>query len=184
VTLSKSKKKFGEWRKKLRETLDTEKSNLASLPEQCRWFRYWGEKLRHEEPERYAEIEGVEIELLSKVADVLSKNYLSYLKKAQKHRKGTKIRLTEIMRYVYYFGNYAYSNYIASAKEDKARKILQTFWNTYQRELTDSAEKLNDSQVLWLLRLIKQSKDQGIEIESRSITRNFPQGLLYEVGVF
>lgn len=163
---------FKKWMQKIRLLLKTkDKSALNRLPEACRWLRYWGTKLREEEPSNYAKVERIEKDLLSKAGDALQSSYLSYLKKAQTHRKGTKVRLTEILRYVYHYGNYVHSCFIAGEKEDKARETLGSFWKDYLNEITDYVESLNDDQIRWLLRLIKQSREVGVKIQNQLVSK-------------
>ena len=109
--------------------------------------------------------------LLNKSAKALYKDYLNYLERAKKHRRGAKIRLTEISRFAYYYGNYVHSCFIAAGREDIAKKILESFWKTQLDELIEYVDKLDDDQVRWILRLAKQSRDVGIEIEQQLISK-------------
>ena len=164
-TLLKPEKKFKEWADKIQDILATKsESKLDSLPEKCRWLRYWGNKLREDNSCNYKEFERIETKLLGKVAYILNNHYSTYLKKAENHRKGTKVRLNEILRYVYRYGYYVHSCFITAGKKSKTKKILQSFWNIYEKELSSYLNKLDDSQIEWLSRLIKQSQSMGIEI--------------------
>lgn len=169
--MPKAQEKFKEWTQKVRASLKTKsQSALNRLPEECKWLRYWGKKLRDEEPTSYVEAERIEMDLLSEAADALHNSYLSYLKKAQRHKKGTKVRLTEILRYVYYYGNYVHSCFIEGGKEDKAKKILRSFWKIHAKEVVEYMKNLDDHQIMWLLRLAKQSRDVGAKIEDQWIS--------------
>ena len=118
-------------------------------------MRYWGKKLEDEEPEIYAKLREVEMELLGKAAEALGNDYLRYLKRAEEHRKGTKVRLYEIMRYVYHYGNYVHPCLLASGNEQKARETLRSFWGNYEEEIGKCLDLIEDKQQFhWLMRLI------------------------------
>jgi len=169
---SKAQKKFEEWSQKVRLLLkNKDESALNRLPMDCRWLQYWGRKLREQEPSDYLKVEKIEMDLLSESANALHSSYLSFLKKAQRHKKGTKIRLVEILRYAYYYGNYAHAFFIAGGKEEKAKKILSSFWRSYLDEIVEYKELLEDYQIMWILRLAKHSRDLGIKLEDRLFSK-------------
>jgi len=170
--LYRARRKFDEWAKRVRASLrNKSKTALNRLPEECRWLRYWGAKLRDEEPSSYREIEKIEMDLLNKSAKALYKDYLGYLEKAKKHGRGTKIRLTEISRFAYYYGNYVHSCFIAAGRKDTARKVLESFWKTQINEIIEYADGLEENQVQWILRIAKQSRDVGLKIDQQWISK-------------
>lgn len=170
--LSKAHRKFNEWAQKVRSSLETkDESALNRLPVECRWLRFWGTKLRDEEPSSYTKVERTEMDLLSESADTLHSRYLSFLKEAQRHKRGTKVRLTEILRYAYYYSNYVHSCFIAGGKEGKAKKILRSFWKAHLNEIVEYREHLEDDQIKWVLRLAKQARDVGVELEDKWISK-------------
>lgn len=165
-------KKFTEWADKIKEILETENnSKIDSLPEKCRWLKYWSEKLEKENDCRYKEFETTKKTLLGNVADVLNTHYSSYLKKAETHKKGTKVRLREILRYVYSYSNYVHGCYLIAQKKSTTEKILKKFWEKYQTELISYFDKIEDYQIGWLARLVKQSENIGLVI-SDDLTSN------------
>jgi hypothetical protein len=169
--LSKNRKKFDEWLQKVRSILKSaDKSSLNELPTDFKFLRYWGEKLKIEDPKDFATTEKAYMSLACEVGDALNSDYLSFLKKAEKHAKGTKARLVEILRYVYYYSNYAHDCFIEGGQENQAKKILKPFWRAYGNEIIENKELLHDFQIDSVLRLVKQSRDVGIEIKNEWVS--------------
>lgn len=170
--LSSKLKKFNEWAEKVDSLLErNDESALNYLPIACKWLRYWAEKLENEEPKNYAKIKEILPELLSKSASRLHLNYLSYLEKVKKHRRGTKVRLDEILRYAYYYKTYVHSNFIKSKKKEEARKILESFWDLHFNEIVEYRKLLDDQQILWMMQLAEQSEEVGIELDSQRFSK-------------
>ncbi len=55
----------------------------------------------------------------------LHRGYLNYLKMAEKHRKGTKARLTDILRYIYYCSQDVYPCFIEAEMEETTEKLMK-----------------------------------------------------------
>lgn len=169
---SKTQEKFKKWAEKVRLTLSADdESALDALPTEIQWLQYWTEKLRHEEPRVYAKIEKTEIKLKSESARRLNSNYLGFLKKAQKHKKGTKVRINDVLRYAYHYSNYVHPSFIAGRREDQAKKTLESFWESYLKEIVRYRNLLEDYQIEWILRLVGQSRDVGLKIDDRQISK-------------
>lgn len=168
---SRTRKKYDEWIQKVRSHLNRkDKASLDELAIDCRYLRYWGQKLRKEEPESFAKIEKLHMRFNGQIGQTLHNDYSGFLKKAQKHGRGTKARLAEILRYVYYYGNYAHECFIEAGEEEEAAKILQSFWDLYGSEIMKYRDRLEDFQIDSVLRLAKHSVDIGIKIESQWIS--------------
>jgi hypothetical protein len=166
-----SQKKFDEWSAKIHSSLKKgSKSALGRLPDACRWLQYWGAKLRQEKPECYAKVERIEMRLLGQSAVALHKDYLSYLKMAQKHKTGTKARMVEILRYVYHYGNYVHPCLVSAGMENEAKEILGSFWKRYLGEIRDNKETLEDFQIQWILRLVKATRDLRIGVDGEFVS--------------
>lgn len=169
---SKEQRKFYEWVEKIRLVLETDdESTLNALPQKIRWLQYWGEKLRKKEQRTYEKVKKIEIGLKIECGERLHSNFLSYLKKAQKHKEGTKVRLTEIIRYAYHYSNYAHSCFIDGQREDQAKEILNAFWRAYLDEMAKYRKLLEDYQIDWILQLAKQSRDVGLELDEQQLSK-------------
>ena len=168
---SKTRKKFDEWFEKVSSNLKRQdEAILSELPSDCRFLRYWAEKLRREEPEIFAKKEKAYMSLNSQVGQQLHGDYMNYLTRAERHRKGTKVRLNEILRYVYYYGNYAHECLIEGGAEEYVRNILKFFWDVYGTEIMKYGDRLEDFQISSVLRLARQSSNLGIEIQNQLIS--------------
>lgn len=169
---SRAQRKFNEWAEKVRVTLQSDdETALNSLPTKVRWLHYWGQKLRKKEPRIYVQVEKTEVDLVGKSGIKLNDSYLSYLKKAQRHKKGTKVRLVEIQRYAYHYSNYAHTFLIAGRKENEAKEILKSYWGSYLNEIVRHRKLLEDYQIEWILQLVKHSEDIGVKLDERKISK-------------
>lgn len=119
---SHAKIKFDEWVSKIRSTLQSDdKSDLNSLPDQIRWLQHWTKKIQKRESKTYSRIVRIETELKGKAGSKLSEFYSDiYLKESQRHKKGTKVRLNAILRYVYHYGSYAHPCLISGRKKGRS----------------------------------------------------------------
>lgn len=133
-------------------------------------LHYWASKLSQEEPSSLAKVEKEYINLNGEAAQKLHSDYLHFLANAQKHKKGTKIRLNEILRYTYYYSNYAHQCFIEGKKEKQAKEILKSFWKSHGEEILKHAER-EDYRINWVLRLAKQSQDVGVNLKNQWISR-------------
>jgi len=142
---SKTRKRFEELFEKVSSHLkNKDETSLNELPSDCRLLRYWTEKLRKEEPQTFLQIKKEYMLLNSQVGQKLHDDYLKYLARAKKHRKGTKVRLKEILRYVYYYGNYVHECLLEGGAGDSAKKILRNFWDVFGKELMKYRDILDD----------------------------------------
>lgn len=168
---SRAQRKFDEWFQKVRSTLEhRDDASLRELPVDCRFLRYWADKMKSEEPENFTRIEKTYMKLIGQVGLRLQNDYMNFLARAQKHGEGTNARLVEILRYVYYYGNYAHECFIEGGEEKHAREILQSFWDSYCHEIMKFRDRLEDFQIDSVLRLAKQSVDIGVKIDKQWIS--------------
>lgn len=165
----KEAKKFNEWAQKIRSTLEAlpDEDAYNVLPDQIRLLRDWGNKLRKKELSDYLKVRNTEIDLLSKSAYELHRHYLEYLSKAKKHRVGTKVRMNEILRYVYYYSKDVQPNLTRAGKEEQNSKYFKSFWNSYLDEIVESIDSdlLDDFQLQCVRAFAEQSKDAGVGLE-------------------
>ena len=164
--------KFSEWAEKVRSMLETDdESTSRALPTKIRWLKYWGTKLRKKEPKIYAKVEKTEIDLMGRSGTKLYDSFLDYLKNAQKHKKGTKARLAEIVKFAYYFNRYANPCFVAGRRENQAKKIIESFWKSYLNEIVNYRKLLEDYQIEWILQLARYSQDNDLELDERQISK-------------
>jgi oligoendopeptidase F len=79
---SKTHKRFEEWFKKVNSKLEkNDRSSLNELPSDCKYLKYWAEKLRKEEPEIFSQKENAWMHLHSQVGQRLAEDFQKYLKK-------------------------------------------------------------------------------------------------------
>lgn len=180
---SHAKKKFDEWVSKIRSTLQSDnKSDLNSLPDQIRWLQHWTKKIQKREPKTYSRIVKIETELKGKAGSELSEYYSEiHLKESQRHKKGTKIRLNEILRYVYHYGSYAHHYLISGRKKEKAKTVLRLFWRIYTGEIVKNRRLLEDHQIEWLLELAKLSRTIGLKLDEDQISKLRARAVKLEV---
>lgn len=165
---SRKAKKFEEWAQKIRTTLKKAKEEsdaYCELPNQCKYLKYWADKLQKMDPKQYIKTEKDEMDLLGKSALELHRHYMEYLTKAEKHRFGTKARMKEILRYVYYYSKDVHPNLIEAGKEKQSLKYLKAFWKYYLDEIIGylHGDFLDAFQIQCVLQLKKQSEEVDLE---------------------
>lgn len=164
---TKALRKYDEWYKKTRENLKhNEDIYLRELPSNYKYMKYWAEKLRSDEPDKYAKIEKSYMKIIGNTGKRLHKGYFNYLKEADKHKKGTKVRLTELARYVYYYSQDVYPCLIEAGMEETTKRLMQSFWTKYNKEILDHKRLLKDFQIDWILRFARQSAGVGIALDN------------------
>jgi len=165
-------KKYREWAEKVRSLLEkNDEPSLNYLPAAGRWLTYHAEKLEEKEPRNYAKIQEEFFGLLNESANRLHLSYLIYLKKADTHKIGTKVRLDEILRYVHYYMTYVHPKFLKSKKHKEARKILESFWNQYFNELVEHRKRLEYYQIQWIVELAEQSEMLGKELPKKQFSK-------------
>jgi hypothetical protein len=108
--------------------------------------------------------------LQNQVGKRLTEDFQKYLSQAKTHRKGTKVRLDKILRFVYHYGNYAHECLIEGGAEVFAKHVLKSFWESFSYELKKYRDNLDDFQIHWLLKLGRESTDLGIEVDRELIS--------------
>lgn len=166
---SREEEKFNEWVEKIRSTLATlpNEDGYGRLPDECRLLKDWGDKLRKSDLSGYLRVRETERDILSRSAHELNRYYMEYLSKAEKHKHGTKARIDEILRYVYYYSRDVHANLIRAERKQQASEYLQSFWKSYLNEVHEFVEhdSLSIFQIECVLDLAEQSRHIGVGLE-------------------
>jgi hypothetical protein len=169
LSYSREEQKFNEWAEKIRSTLAIlpNEEGYADLPDQCRLLKEWGDKLRKKDMSGYLRVKETERDLLSRSANELNRHYMEYLNKAEKHRHGTRARINEILRYIYYYSRDVHANLVRAERKPQASEYLRLFWKSCLSEIREVIERdfLDDFQIECVLDLAEQSKHAGVGLE-------------------
>jgi hypothetical protein len=167
---SRNKAKFDEWLKKILTLLKSaNKAAIDELPSDFKYLKHWAEKLKIGESSEFALVEKEYMSAASAVGNASYADNLSYLERARRHGKGTKARIKELLRFVYYYSNYTHDCFIEAGRDNQARKALKLFWKSNGREIIDNVHMLDNFQVDSLLRLARQSRNVGVQIPNEWI---------------
>jgi hypothetical protein len=163
--VSRSRSKFDEWLLKINKSLQSHrKSSLSKLASDFKYFKYWAEKLKSEAPKDFVAIEKEYMRTAGRTGNALHLANSNYLKNADKHGKGTKVRIAELLKFAYHYGNYTHDCFIEAGQERDAKKNLKLFWDAYGQELIDYVTLLDGFQIDSVLRLARQSQTVGLRI--------------------
>lgn len=166
---SRETRKFNEWAGKIRSTLKVlpDDSGYAALPDQCKFLRDWGRKLQRKDLARYAKVRKTEIDLLCKSACQLHRQYEKYLTQAKKHKLGTKARMKDVLKYVYYYIKDVHPNLIRAEKEEQTSGYLKSFWSSCLKEIYSFIDNglLDDFRIECIRTLAEQSRDVDVGLE-------------------
>lgn len=167
---SRNRAKFDQWLEKILTLLKSAgKTAIDELPSDFKYLKYWAEKLKIEKPSEFALVEKAYTRAASAVGNASYADNLSYLEKARSHGKGTKARITELLRFAYHYSNYTYDCFIEAGQERQARKVLKLFWKSNGKEIVDNVDMLDIFQVESVLRLARQSRNVGVQIPNEWI---------------
>jgi len=97
-------KKLRGWIDRIETALDNR--DTGDLPNACRWYLYWLNKLRREDLEAYAREEARAKRLLDDAANLLNAENRDLLLTAIEHREGSKSRINALYRYIYTYQKY------------------------------------------------------------------------------
>jgi len=156
--------KLHNWTERIEKSI--EEKNVNGLPEECKWYLYWRDKLLKENTVYYAETEEASKKLISTAGLLLNDDNKKKMDEARKHRVGTKARQKDLFDFIYTYEHYIHPLLIETENIGVAQNTINEFNSEFIGDLESPAGRVEYFRSLTMVRYIECAREVMVSVDS------------------